>query len=503
MKGLIAVLALLLATRALAQERVTIVDRGPGASGRVLEAVLARPHRLVPPDSGWFRLRRNEQESGSLVVLGRTAAIEGSVAGDVVVVGGDLFVRPGGRIGGRAIAIGGGVYPSALALVEQGTESFRDNTFLLSGEGGGFQLAYVSLRAHESPPLLFPGVYGLRMPSYDRVNGTSIPFGPAFSFLDGRAQVHALVTYRSDLGKLDPSVQGDAQLTRRLRAELSAGRGTVSNDAWIWTNFVNSFSVFSFGDDTRNHYRADRGEFSLHRMWEWTTIQVEPFIGGLVEEAWSVGPARGELRGPWSVFGRSDTLAMYRPNPAINDGVTTSALGGALLQYDNSDLRVRARTRAELGAGPQPGGDILLGWPDRAFLQVTSDLAAGFPTFGEQEYALDVHWLATTGDAPPQRFAYLGGPGTLVFLEMLEQGGDQLLLIDQRYSIPIPRVRLGLLGEPTLLFRHRMGSAGLGQLPAFEQVVGVGVLLTILRVELQMDPVGGQVRFSTGFSFSR
>jgi len=496
-------LALAMAPDIGAQAPVTIVDRGPGGSGPLLESVLARPHRVVAPDTSWFRLPRGEVAGVSLVVLGRTAAIEGTVNGDVVVVGGDLFLRPGSRVSGRAVAIGGGVYPSALAQVVGATESFRDNTFDVQPEGDGYRLMYRSMSEHASPPLLLPGVYGLRMPVYDRVNGASIPFGPAFSLAGGRVELNALATYRSDLGKIDPSVQGTAQLTRRLRAEGFVGRGSFSNDAWIWSNLVNSFSVITTGDDTRNFYRADRAEATIHRLWEWTSVQLEPFAGARYEDAWSVGPAPGELRGPWSIFGRTDTLAMYRPNPAVQDGTTASALAGASLRYEQPDLRVRAATRVELGAGPQPAGDILLGWADRAFTQVTSDLAVRFPAFREHEYALDVHWVATSGDVPRQRFVYLGGPGTLVFLEMLEQGGDQLLLVDQRYSIPVPSVRLGLLGEPTLILRHRLGSAGLGALPAFDHVVGAGVLLTLLRVEVQVDPVRGKARLSIGFAFSR
>jgi hypothetical protein len=290
-------------------------------------------------------------------------------------------------------------------------------------------------------------------------------------------------------------VVASARLTRRLRAEGFAGRGTFTNDAWIWSNLVNSFSVFTSGDDTRNHYRADRAEVTLHRLYEWTRVQVEPFVGGLLEDAWSVGPAVGELRGPWSVFGRTDTLAMYRPNPAIEDGQVASAVAGTRILYEATDLRARARTRAEAN---------FVAPSDQRFTQVTTDFDIGFPTFGEHQYALDIHWVTTFGNTPPpQRFAYLGGSGTLPFLELLEQGGDELLLVDQRYSIPVPSVRLGLLGEPTILLRHRIGSAGLGRLPAFEQVVGLGVMLALVRFELQVDPVDGKARFSAGFSFSR
>jgi hypothetical protein len=492
----LAALALAFGGTALqAQARVTIGDLGPGASGRILSEALARPHRLVEPDTGWFIVRRGEHERATLIVLGRSAAIAGNVDGDVIVVGGDLFVRPGAQISERAIAIGGGVYPSSLAFVGKGSESFRDNTFTIIRASDGYRLEYRSLREHASPPLLFPGIYGLRLPSYDRVNGASVPFGPSFSFAGGRGEINGLATYRSDLGKIDPSLTGQLQLTRRLRAVFSAERGTFSNDAWIWSGFVNSLSVLALGTDTRNYYRADRADFTVHRLWERSRIQFEPFIGGQIERAWSVGPAIGEPGAPWSVLGRTQRFGMRRPNPAIAPGNVSSALAGSALQWESQGLKLRARTRGEANFSAPA---------DERFTQVTSDIGVGFLTFGEQEYGLDVHWVTTAGDTPPpQRFAYLGGSGTMPFLDLLEQGGDELLLIDQRYSIPLLKVRVGILGIPTLQFRHRMGSAGVGRLPSLEQMIGVGVSLTIVRGEVQLDPVSGKVRFGAGFTFSR
>ena len=501
MRTIAAILLLLVSRSLAAQARVVVVDRGAGGSGRALEAVLARPHRVVEPDTGWFRFRRGNESAVSLVVLGRTAAIEGTVSGDVVVVDGDLFVRPGARITGRAIAIGGGVYPSALAVVSGGIASYRDNTFAIQREGDTYRLSYQSEYADASPPLLFPGVFGLRMPTYDRVNGVSVPFGPAFAAFGSRLQVTPLVTYRSDLGAIDPSVTADMRLSRRLRLEGSAGRGSFTNEGWIWSNLVNSFSVLTSGTDTRNWYRADRAELTLHRLYEWTQWQVEPFVGALAEDPWTVGPAVGEGRGPWSVFGRTDSLGMRRPNPPVDARGVISLLGGARAAFESPDVTGGARTRAEANVGHVTRDDVtdLERW-----VQVTTDVDVRFPTIRDHEYAMDVHWVTTAGDTPPpQRFGYLGGSGTLPFLDLLEQGGDEVLLIDQRYSIPVPSVRLGFLGEPTLILRHRLGSAGLGALPDLEQVVGVGVILALVRFELQVDPAAGKARFSAGFSFSR
>lgn len=502
MRGLLlaAVLASL-ASAAAAQPRVTIVDMGPGAGGRLLARALASPHRLVPPDSASFVPGRDQPEPASLVVLGRSAAIEGSVRGDVVVVGGDLFVRPGARISGRAVAIGGGVYPSALATIAGSTESFRDYTYAITAVPGGYELRYRSLYEDASPPLIFPGVYGLRLPSYDRVNGVSVPFGPALTILGGRGEINAIATYRSDLGKVDPSVTADLQLNRRTRLAASAARGTYSNDEWIWPTLLNSASVLVLGKDTRNYHRADRAEATVHRTWEATYLEIEPLLGLRGERSWGVGPAPRERRGPWSLAGRTDTLeGMHRPNPAVPDADIVSFLGGAAAQWQRQDVRVRARAVMEQSVGVSGAALVDPG----QFTQLTADFATRFLTFGEHEYAMDVHWVTTPGGlAPPQRYAYLGGSGTMPFHDLLQQGGGELLLVDQRYSIPLAMVRLGMLGSPTLQLRHRLGGAGVTALPSLDQVLGVGVHIALARVEFQLDPATSRTRLSLGFTFSR
>jgi hypothetical protein len=499
MRGLL--LALLVgASVAQAQTKVTMTDLGPGPAGRILREALERPHRLIEPDEAPFTQRRGEVQQSTLIVLGRTTYIGGKVEGDVIVVNADLFVRAGAEITGRAIAIGAGAYPSTLAYVGGGIQSHRDDGFTVTKSGGDYTLAYLSLREGASAPLLFPGVYGLRIPTYDRVNGLSLPFGPVLSFGQGRGEINIIGTYRSDLGKVDPSVIADLQLTRRIRAEVTAERASRTNDAWIWTDLVNSFSGLVFGEDTRNWYRADRAVGTLHRAWEFTRTIIEPFVGFQHEKAWAIGPTAGTDDGPWSVIGRDDTLAILRPNPQVPDGTLSSALAGAALRFEAQDLRAIARTRLERSVSAS--GVSALGLPV-AFSQLVTDLDVRFPTFGDQQYRVEAHWVTSEGDLPLQRFHYLGGPGTMPFLEMLEQGGGELLLVDQRYSIPLPRYRLGFMGSPTLQLRHRVGSAGLTGLPELEQMVGVGVSLTVIRGEVQLNPATGEARLTAGFTFAR
>src|SRR5207248_651966 len=103
--------------------------------------------------------------------------------------------------------------------------------------------------------------------------------------------------------------------------------------------------------------------------------------------------------------------------------------------------------RAELDAR----GEIAAHTPaSNHFSQLTLDGQVRFPTFGTQRFRLEAHSVLTGGKAPPQRWAYLGGDGTIAMLHTLELGGDQLLFLDSRYEIPLSSIVLGQAGSPTL-----------------------------------------------------
>jgi hypothetical protein len=112
--------------------------------------------------------------------------------------------------------------------------------------------------------------------------------------------------------------------------------------------------------------------------------------------------------------------------------------------------------------------------------------------------------LLTAGDtAPPQRWSYLGGSGTLPTFELLEFGGDQLLFIESRYVVPIDRLVIKLLGTPTVTLRHMLGSAGVSRLPALEQNLGVRLTLGFFRTDYVIDPASRESDISFALSFFR
>ncbi|MDQ3950294.1 MAG: hypothetical protein M3282_08095, partial [Gemmatimonadota bacterium] len=440
-------------------------------------------------------LRRDSTYPRSVIVLGRHTTVDGIVNGDVIVVAGDLVLHPGARVGGRAIAIGGGVYNSTLATVTGGRTAYRDVTFDITPVDGGFALDYRVLAERTERRFSLPFLYGLRLPTYDRVNGLSLALGPLISLDTGDIEIEPIVTYRTHVGKIDPALRGSAQRGRRNRFESYAGRGTFSNDRWIHGDIINSVNSLFSGSDTRNYYRADRVEATGHRLWESATGQVEPFLGARWERSWPTGSPTVPSSVPWSLFGRRNATQMSRPNPPVTGGRITSILGGVRADWHGGGVAATGNIGVE-GAVDAPAGG--------RFVQTTVDGKVTFPTFGAQSFQIETHVVLTSGEGTPsQRYVYIGGPGTVSTMETLEQGGDQLLFVDSRYVIPLIRPRLPLLGAPVVTLRHVLGSAGAGGLPDLEQNLALRVTLAILRFEVVVDPARDIVKAGVALSFSR
>ena len=258
---------------------VEVRDVGPGTAGRLLRDVLGRPHDVVAPGVETVALPRDSAVARTIVIVGSDATVAARVAGDVVVIGGDLFIRPGADIAGRAIAFGGGVYDSRLASVQGGLYAFRDETFAVQRTASVLALDYRRLDTRPRATFALPGLYGLRLPSYTRVDGVALPVGAALLLPRIDVEVDAIATYRSHLGTVDPSVAARRALDRRTDLELVAERATYTNDAWMRGDLVNSGTTLVFGDDERNYYRAVRVGGRMARRWEGMAGLVEPWVG--------------------------------------------------------------------------------------------------------------------------------------------------------------------------------------------------------------------------------
>jgi hypothetical protein len=385
------------------------------------------------------------------------------------------------------------VFPFALALLA--TPSRAQDTTSAAVDTG-----YVEY--HESLITLPLGI-GLRIPTYDRVNGVSLPWGPQLLTNDETLELNALVTYRSHLGNWDPSLEGFVRPGAANEIKLYAGRGTFTNDSWIRSDLVNSLAGLFVGSDARNHYRADLASLRFTRSITVGSVGLTPFLGGSFEHDWSTGSIP-PLKTPWSMFWRSDTLKMRRLNPPVAAGHISSILGGTGFQVSRGGLEAKldvsvehpVSTSFDQGCTFIPANGSCLS-PGSSFTQITLDSRGKFPTFGSQRFEFLAHALLTPGDiAPPQRFGYLGGSGTLATVDQLALGGDRLLYLEGDYIVPFERIQLPFLGSPFITLRYSAGNAGIGGLPSLIQNLGAGLGIGFLRIDYTIDPAQNRSPFS-------
>ena len=509
----LAFLGLLLVGRVAAAQSilVRIDDAGPGVGPRVLRDALSRPYDVAPRDTGRFLVTRTSGKPRTLVVLGRDVVIEGHVQGDVVVISGDLYMHPGGAIEGRALAFGGGVYESSFASIAGGARAFRDFTYDIAPVDGGYSLRYRPLFTQAKTGLVLPGVYGIASPEYDRSDGLSIGFAPQYVMRGIPVTFEPKVTYRSQLGEFDPSLAVEYHFDRRTLLGVRAERATRSNDRWIRTDLLNSFDFFWSGNDVRNYYRATYAEARLARTFEFVRGEVAPFIGARVERGRSVRPGLDATGGPWTVLDRGDDDRddRLRPNPAIDEGDIYSGLFGGTWRWTDGDFLVRTRFEGEVGVLDPAvehvcSVDLCVESSRSTFAQGTLHAHVEFPTFSQQALVMDGHFIASaSGDQTPrQRFAYFGGPGTFPMIDILSEGGDDLVFLDSRYVIPLHGVNLPLVGMPSVTLRHLLGGAAVSAFPDLHQAAGLRASVKVLYAEVLYDPDQRRGRGGVGVSLT-
>ena len=348
---------------------------------------------------------------------------------------------------------------------------------------------------YDESPISLPLGIGLRIPSYDRVNGLALPWGPKLTLGEEKLELDGLVTYRSNLGKWDPSLEGFARPGDANEIKLYVGRGTFTNDSWIRSDLANSLAALGVGSDSRNYFRADRATARFTHTLTTGAFTLTPFVGGNIERDWSTGSIRPP-KSPWSFFGRKDVLKMKRPNPRVKTGHISSFLAGSGIALSRGGVEAKLDATVEHSLKTSLTADCS-GFPTDAacalapldFTQITLHSQVDFPTFGSQTFSFLGHAVfGTSNIAPPQRFAYLGGSGTLATVNLLALGGDRLLYVQADYTVPFDRIQLPIVGSPFIGLRYSAGSAGQGTLPPLIQNLGVGAGVSLFRVDYSIDP---------------
>lgn len=470
---------LLLPARAAAQELRVIGEVDDSAAVRLREIVARGQYRIVARDTV---LPASAAVAGDLIVVSARVRVEGRVGGSVAVLpGGEFYLRPGGVVAGSAIVLGGGLYLSANATVGERLELPAYVGTRLVREGPLYTL-------HLAPPAPLPllepagGVYGVGIPTYDRVNGATLRAGALLRLrADTTAPVvRASALYHSGRQAFGGEVDLTSRLGARHYARLEVARRAETRDAWIRGDLANTLAALLFRSDVRDYHEADRVVLEVGRRAVATLDPGEAFVAPRVRLAASRARSLPALD-TWSLFGGDD----WRANPAIDDGTIVSAAPGALFGWRGVTSRIAGE--AELEWAPGAGGDF-------SFALLTAD--ATWSMLALWRHTIDVrarvaHPLGSDG-APRQRWSILGGPGTLPTFATGEMRGDRLAYVESAYTIPVPRIVLPVVGAPSLVIRHAVGNAwsgGAGEgMPPLEQNLGAAIAFRLGRVALDVDP---------------
>jgi hypothetical protein len=464
---------------------IELRGRGDAENDAFLHALLARTD-LVIVDSDTV-LTRADTIAGTVVVLGATARIDGVVAGDLVIVDGNVFLRPSAHVLGRVHNIGGGLYPSELAVIERGIRSEPNAPYEVQRLEDG---TLIILGTTDRSVLLLEGLYGFGMPTYDRVDGVTLTIGAGL-LLPRVALAEPVLRARVNYRSLRERFTGGAELdvTRgRTTFAVGADRTTLSNDRWVRRDLVNSVSFLVLGDDYRDYYQADRAYLELRRILERGSRTTAAFLRGQIEDASSL--AAGD---PWTVRGTP------RPENLVVQGQrTASAILGVDTEWTLPLHVVRADAAVELASGIMGG--------DQEFTRYVIDAEWAMAALSDHTLELWLHFqgpLPGTTRLPTQRWTLLGGAGTLYTFDIAQFRGDRLAFLHTLYSIPLPsRFRMRLLGLPALDLIHSIGMAWTADIsPGFEQNVGLRLRYNIVffRAVANPDNFEDDIEVAAGF----
>jgi hypothetical protein len=433
--------------------------RGEPRADQALMAVLSRGgYRVLTRDTV---LAASEVIASDVIVIGATLRLEGRIEGDVVGVQSDIFARPGGRIDGRVVVLGGGFYGSSLA--ELGSPPIDASQYRYVVEGSG-RAGYVVTAPGGSARLRVSRLYGFRLPGYDRVNAVTVPWGvdlergPEPWMPDVRARVR----YRSVRGQFD----GDLGLSwpfGRHAFMLGGGRTVRSNDGWINGSVENSLYAVIGGVDTRNYYDARYVEGDLRLSFgselQWTNDIV-------------VGWERARTldnRDPFSIF---EVRGGFQANAPVSEADAAS---------------VRLVSVAEFIGRRFPSLDVELSIEhadadlagDLSFTMFGAAVQAEAQTWGRGSLVLEGRGqVPGSSGAPAQRWRALGGWGTLPSLRPGERLGDHMWWAAATLRAPLGR-RVGARWELVPWLQYAVGNAWVegGTRPPTVHNLGAGITL--------------------------
>ncbi|HLF20217.1 MAG TPA: BamA/TamA family outer membrane protein, partial [Bacteroidota bacterium] len=372
----------------------------------------------------------SETVDGNIVVKGGDLTVYGKIDGDVLVVGGTLFVKDGGRITGNARVISGDVVREDGGKIDgyvdkarSSTAGYREDRRKFTRPSTGFDAPWLrETTALEN--FIF---------RYNRVEGLFLGLGSEKKYYwDGRKKFNSYGSvgwgfkshaWRYNLGLARQFPLRNTDRDEMLEIGLEGYNLTDSKDQWIIGVHENTAAAFLIHEDFRDYF--ERQGYSAHLAY----YTRQDYVNGELKLSLLADNYESLVNATeWSMFGGDK---VFRPNPAIDPGTMKSVL--ASLGFSTVSKMMLGQEGWNI-AGSMEFTEKNLGG-DFHFGQYIFDIRRYQPVSTYDNLNIRVRAGTAEGTLPLQKRFELGGLSTLHAFPFKSEVGNRMLLMNAEYIL--------------------------------------------------------------------
>jgi len=377
-------------------------------------------------------VEEEETISANVVVKAGDLTVYGTIEGDVLVVGGTLYVKDGGVVEGNARVINGDIVKEENGFIEGYMDKTRASTAGYRFDRGRFSRSGYRLNAAWVDEMTNLDNFFYR---FNRVEGHFFGLGSEKRYYwDGykRFSVHGSVGW----GAKSHRWRYNLGLARQFALTTSSSDGgdilefgaeahslTDTKDQWIIGTNENTLATLLIHEDFRDYF--GREGFSVHAGYfmrhDYITAQLK--VAYVLDKYTSL-----DKRTEWSIFGGDK---VFRPNPAIDDGRMRSIVVSPGFS---------TTTRTSYGQE----GWSLFGTSEFAstrygsqfdFSQMTADLRRYQPLSRYDNINIRLRVGTSSGKVPDQKIFDFGGLSSLHARPFKSEVGNRMILLNAEYIV--------------------------------------------------------------------
>ena len=376
---------------------------------------------------GNLTIEEDEVVDGNLVVKAGDLTVYGEVDGDVLVVGGDLFVKDGGLITGDVRVISGEIFKDEGGVIEGSMDQSSSRTASYREPRERFRMKSPTLEADWVNELSTVENFMFR---YNRVEGLFLGFGSEKRYYwDGYRDFSSWGSigygfkskgWRYNLGIARQFPVGEGHL---LELAVEGHRLTDTRDHWLIGLGENNAAAFLIHEDYRDYfYRAGWGVSTSY------TVQRDGITSQFKVEYLADKYLSMENKTEWSLFGGDK---VFRLNPGIDPGKMRSILVSA--GFGTVDQRMYGQEGWSIFGSAEFAEESFGG--DFGFRQYLADIRRYQPLSRYDNINLRLRVGTSEGFVPFQRLYELGGLSTIQVMPFKAMAGNRMVLANAEYIV--------------------------------------------------------------------